>query len=45
VVAKYDEEMIAALMSDSSICIPESKVRGAVENAKRILEVWVYTKV
>ncbi|CAK9218878.1 unnamed protein product [Sphagnum troendelagicum] len=39
VVAKYDEEKIAALKSDSSICIPESKVRGAVENAKRILEV------
>jgi len=45
VVAKYDEEKIAALKSDSSICIPESKVQGAVENAKRILEVWVYTKV
>jgi DNA-3-methyladenine glycosylase I len=39
VVAKYDEEKIAALKSDSSICSPESKVRGAVENAKRILEV------
>jgi 3-methyladenine DNA glycosylase Tag len=38
-VAKYDEEKIATLKSDSSILIPETKMRGAVENARRVLEV------
>jgi DNA-3-methyladenine glycosylase I len=38
-VANYNEEKIATLKSDSSILIPETKMRGAVENAKRVLEV------
>ncbi|CAN5951360.1 unnamed protein product, partial [Sphagnum jensenii] len=38
-VAKYDEEKIATLKSDSSILIPETKIRGAVENARRVLEI------
>jgi 3-methyladenine DNA glycosylase Tag len=38
-VAKFDEKKIANLIANPRILIPEAKVRGAVDNAKRIVEV------
>ncbi|CAM6079206.1 unnamed protein product [Sphagnum tenellum] len=39
VVAKFDEKKIAILIANPRILIPEAKVRGAVDNAKRIVEI------
>ncbi|CAM6037306.1 unnamed protein product [Sphagnum compactum] len=39
VVAKFDEKKIANLIANPRILIPEAKVRGAIDNAKRIVEI------
>jgi hypothetical protein len=38
-VAKFDEKKIANLIANPRILIPEAKVRGAIDNAKRIVEI------
>ncbi|CAM6010147.1 unnamed protein product, partial [Sphagnum balticum] len=39
VVAKFNEKKIATLIANPRIRIPEAKVRGAIDNAKRVLEI------
>jgi len=39
IVAKFDEKKKLSLIADSSICFPEAKVRGAVDNAAHVLKV------
>lgn len=39
IVAKFDEKKKLSLTADSSICFPEAKVRGAVDNAALVLKV------
>jgi DNA-3-methyladenine glycosylase I len=39
VVAKFNEKKIATLIANPRIRIPEAKVRGDIDNAKRVLEV------
>jgi DNA-3-methyladenine glycosylase I len=39
VVAKFDEKKIATLIANPRIRIPEAKIRGAIDNAKRVLQV------
>ena len=39
IVAKFDEKKKLSLIADSSICFPEAKVRGAVDNAALVLKV------
>jgi DNA-3-methyladenine glycosylase I len=39
VVAKFDEKKIATLIVNPRIRIPEAKIRGAIDNAKRVLQV------
>lgn len=41
VVARFDETKIAEIRADASICIPEAKVRGAIDNARHVLEVFL----
>ncbi|CAK9880340.1 unnamed protein product [Sphagnum jensenii] len=38
-VAKFNEKKIATLIANPRIRIPEAKVRGAIDNAKRVLEI------
>ncbi|CAM6036982.1 unnamed protein product [Sphagnum compactum] len=39
VVAKFDEKKIATLIANPRIRIPEAKIRGAIDNAKRVLQI------
>lgn len=39
IVAKFDEKKKLSLIADSSICFPEAKVRGAVDNASHVLKI------
>ncbi|KAG0579987.1 hypothetical protein KC19_4G140500 [Ceratodon purpureus] len=39
IVAKFDEKKKLSLIADSSICFPEAKVRGAVDNAALVLKI------
>ncbi|CAM6032495.1 unnamed protein product [Sphagnum compactum] len=39
VVAKFNEKKITTLIANPRIRIPEAKVRGAIDNAKRVLEI------
>ncbi|XP_024374655.1 uncharacterized protein [Physcomitrium patens] len=39
IVAKFDEKKKLSLIADSSICFPEAKVRGAVDNAAHVLKI------
>lgn len=39
IVAKFDEKKKLSLIADSSICFPEAKVRGAVDNAAYVLKI------
>ena len=39
IVSKFDEKKKLSLIADSSICFPEAKVRGAVDNAALVVEV------
>ncbi|KAJ7279205.1 hypothetical protein O6H91_Y380400 [Diphasiastrum complanatum] len=39
VVSNFNEKKILSLASDSNLSQPEAKIRGAVNNAKKILEV------
>jgi DNA-3-methyladenine glycosylase I len=39
IVAKFDEKKIATLIANPRIRIPEAKIRGAIDNAKRVLQI------
>jgi DNA-3-methyladenine glycosylase I len=39
VVAKFDEKKIATLIANPRIRIPEAKIRGAIDNAKGVLQI------
>lgn len=39
VVANFEEKKILSLRADPSICFPEAKIRGAVENAAHVIKV------
>jgi 3-methyladenine DNA glycosylase Tag len=37
IMAKFDEKKITILIANPRIRIPEAKIRGAIDNAKRVI--------